>query len=381
MHSPTLLYSVMLLVGLMTGIMLVAWKSTQIPGMREWFLAFLSALLNILLFLKRELFPEAVFSPILHALLLSSGAATLIGTYRYLGRRDIPYRTILLGILTTLAGIALLGTYLHAPVLLYRLASAATGVFFILTGMTIWPAHLTRYRARLLFAVISFAHGLFMCGRIFLFTGNFSNPTLAQMSAHTAQIILIEQQIVTVLFGFGIMLLANEYITSQLKLLANLDSLTNLYNRRAYLKNLEQSISFSNRTGQALCVLVIDVDHFKRINDSHGHDAGDMVLKTIAKTIEHCLRTEDVMGRMGGEEFSICLPNTTLASALIVADRICKTVHSTAITLESTDITCSVSVGVATLRKLESPRDVLRRSDQAMYFAKANGRNRVEYAM
>lgn len=210
MHSPTLLYSVMLLVGLMTGIMLVAWKSTQIPGMREWFLAFLSALLNILLFLKRELFPEAVFSPILHALLLSSGAATLIGTYRYLGRRDIPYRTILLGILTTLAGIALLGTYLHAPVLLYRLASAATGVFFILTGMTIWPAHLTRYRARLLFAVITFAHGLFMCGRIFLFTGNFSNPTLAQMSAHTAQIILIEQQIVTVLFGFGIMLLANE---------------------------------------------------------------------------------------------------------------------------------------------------------------------------
>lgn len=381
MHSPTLLYSVMLLVGLMTGIMLVAWKSTQIPGMREWFLAFLSALLNILLFLKRELFPEAVFSPILHALLLSSGAATLIGTYRYLGRRDIPYRTILLGILTTLAGIALLGTYLHAPVLLYRLASAATGVFFILTGMTIWPAHLTRYRARLLFAVITFAHGLFMCGRIFLFTGNFSNPTLAQMSAHTAQIILIEQQIVTVLFGFGIMLLANEYITSQLKLLANLDSLTNLYNRRAYLKNLEQSISFSNRTGQALCVLVIDVDHFKRINDSHGHDAGDMVLKTIAKTIEHCLRTEDVMGRMGGEEFSICLPNTTLASALIVADRICKTVHSTAITLESTDITCSVSVGGATLRKLESPRDVLRRSDQAMYFAKANGRNRVEYAM
>ena len=126
---------------------------------------------------------------------------------------------------------------------------------------------------------------------------------------------------------------------------------------------------------------MIDVDHFKRINDSHGHDAGDMVLKTIAKTIEHCLRTEDVMGRMGGEEFSICLPNTTLASALIVADRICKTVHSTAITLESTDITCSVSVGVATLRKLESPRDVLRRSDQAMYFAKANGRNRVEYAM
>ena len=265
--------------------------------------------------------------------------------------------------------------------LLYRLASAATGVFFIFTGITIWPAHTARYRARLLFAVITVAHGLFMCGRIFLFTGNFSNPTLAQMSVHNAQIILIEQQIVTVLFGFGIMLLANEYITSQLKLLANLDSLTNLYNRRAYLKNLEQSISFSNRTGQALCVLVIDVDHFKHINDSHGHDAGDMVLKTIAKTIEHCLRTEDVMGRMGGEEFSICLPNTTLASALIVAERICKAVHSTAITLESTNITCSVSVGVATLRKLESPRDVLRRSDQAMYFAKANGRNRVEYAM
>lgn len=87
-------------------------------------------MLNILLFLKRDLFPEAIFSPILHALLLSSGAATLIGTYRYLGRHDIPYRAILLGILTTLAGIALLGTYLHAPVLLYRLASAATGVFW-----------------------------------------------------------------------------------------------------------------------------------------------------------------------------------------------------------------------------------------------------------
>jgi len=381
MHSPTLLYSVSILVALMTGILFVAWKSTQVSGIREWFLGFLFALLNIVFFLKREFFSEEISSLILHALLLGTGATTLIGTYRYLGRKDIPYSVIWLTVLITLIGIFTLDLYLNIPVHLYRLVSIMTGVFFVCAGSVIWPTHPNLYRARVFFSVITVVHGIFMCARIFLFTGNFSNPTSSQMAVQNVHLILIEQMIMAVLFGFGVMLLANEHITSQLKLLADLDSLTNLYNRRAYLKNLEQSISFANRTQRPLSVLVIDIDHFKNINDSHGHDAGDVVLKSIANTVQHCLRTEDVMGRMGGEEFSVCLPNTGLESALLVAERIRKAIHATAISVELADISCSASIGVSTLRELESPRDILRRSDQAMYFAKANGRNRIEYAV
>lgn len=381
MHSPTLLYSVLILVALMTGIMFVAWKSTQVLGVREWFFGFLSALVTIVFFLKRDIFPEAIASLILHALLLGTGTTALIGAYRYLGREDIPYRAILLTVLLTLGGVATLDLYLNTPVLFYRLVSIMTGLFFILAGCVIWPAQPKLYRARVFFSVITVVHGIFMCARIFLFTGNFSNPTLGQVAVQNGHLILIEQQILTVLFGFSIMLLANEHITSQLKLLADLDSLTNLYNRRAYLKNLEQSISFANRARKPLSVLVIDVDHFKNINDSYGHDAGDVVLKSIASTIQHCLRTEDVVGRMGGEEFSICLPNTGLESALLVAERIRKTIQTTPIAIETANISCSASIGASTLRELESPRDLLRRSDQAMYFAKANGRNRTEYAV
>ncbi len=161
--------------------------------------------------------------------------------------------------------------------------------------------------------------------------------------------------------------------------LATTDGLTGFLNRRHFLVRLQEEFDRMRRNAQLQSsVLMLDLDHFKRINDGYGHAAGDAVLKHFADIIHTEQRKIDVVGRLGGEEFAIILPDTDLFEARVFAERLRKTLADRPLQQQSTIIEITVSIGIALLSAAtESPDNVLRDADRALYLAKESGRNRV----
>lgn len=158
------------------------------------------------------------------------------------------------------------------------------------------------------------------------------------------------------------------------------DDLTGLANRRAFDEELEREVERAKRLNQPLCLLMLDVDRFKNINDTHGHQAGDRVLAEVAQIIGKNARGCDLPARYGGEEFAVILPHTPLAGAKIAAERLRKCIEDLAVVYEGKTLGVTASIGVSVLEKPERPRAgimTIREADDALYAAKEAGRNRV----
>lgn len=165
------------------------------------------------------------------------------------------------------------------------------------------------------------------------------------------------------------------------------DDLTGAYNRRYLMQLLEQERERVRRTQRSFSVCLLDIDHFKRINDEHGHLAGDDILEQFAEHVTRAVRSLDLLGhtqengtfaRYGGEEFLLILPETGMAGAQRCAERIRESLTAARFITDSVQLGVSVSVGVTEYRPEESIRELLKRADRALYRAKQNGRNRVE---
>lgn len=163
-----------------------------------------------------------------------------------------------------------------------------------------------------------------------------------------------------------------ERLNVRLSAIAVTDDLTGLANRRGIVQLAEQAVSAARRNGGPLAFLVIDLDHFKRVNDRFGHAGGDALLLTIAGQISESLRREDSVGRFGGEEFLAVLPGADLAAAEGVAERVRADVE-----LAGEQMAVTASIGVAVYDDEESAYSLINRADAAMYRAKEAGRNRV----
>jgi diguanylate cyclase (GGDEF)-like protein len=172
---------------------------------------------------------------------------------------------------------------------------------------------------------------------------------------------------------------AQKRLLAEVQQLATVDPLTNLYNRRHFFRLGEDEIDRACRYGHPLSVLMIDIDHFKSINDSHGHSVGDQVISTIAGRLASGLRKSDVAGRYGGEEFAMILPETDVTNATsIVAERLRAAVANTPVETAVGPLKVTISVGVAAvLPSGETLLDALTRADNGLYAAKRGGRNRV----
>lgn len=180
----------------------------------------------------------------------------------------------------------------------------------------------------------------------------------------------------------GINLDMTEMKTAQneLEKLATTDSLTGLANRGHFMRLADAELEKSRRYGRPLSVMMIDADKFKAINDTYGHEAGDRVLQALAASFRQVVRSVDILGRIGGEEFGLILPETGVREAAAVAERLRQTVEQQAVDISrSSRVTFTVSIGVSALADRTEEMDVLlRRADEALYTAKASGRNRVE---
>jgi diguanylate cyclase len=158
------------------------------------------------------------------------------------------------------------------------------------------------------------------------------------------------------------------------------DALTLLANRKSFDRELDRCIGDADLRNDDLCLLLVDIDHFKKINDTFGHMAGDEVLRVVAHSIKHYVKGDDTAARLGGEEFALILPKTPLASAVTIADQIRARVMGMRFMKRSTGESIgsvTMSAGVAAYRRGEYPWTFLQRADTCLYAAKRNGRNRV----
>jgi two-component system cell cycle response regulator len=157
------------------------------------------------------------------------------------------------------------------------------------------------------------------------------------------------------------------------------DALTGLYNRRYMETHVGTLVEQAATRGKPLTVLVLDIDYFKSINDGHGHDAGDDVLREFALRIRKSIRGIDLACRYGGEEFVVVMPETDLAVATMVAERLRRRIASEPFLIQkgARSVEVTISIGIAALGSGDNAASVLKRADQALYRAKRDGRNRV----
>lgn len=194
--------------------------------------------------------------------------------------------------------------------------------------------------------------------------------------------------VIAVLLVFGILALILSVIVrrflkelnisqEELVRLACVDSLTGLVNRKTAMIRFEQEISSQNRGEGSLSCLMLDVDHFKSVNDRYGHQVGDAALIQVAKILSEMTRNYDIVCRYGGEEFMIIMPKTSLQGAGVIAERILKKIAGTPIEVSDHHLSLTISCGLAQRCDNETADTIIGRADAALYRAKAGGRNQI----
>lgn len=169
-----------------------------------------------------------------------------------------------------------------------------------------------------------------------------------------------------------------ELDTKRLRTLSEIDTLTGAYSRRMFIDRTTKEFNYAQKEGKPFSLLMIDVDYFKKINDVFGHAGGDVALTTLVAHISHLIHSSDYIGRLGGEEFAVVMPETSIDEALVVAERIRLSVDNLMLPYGNRYIKLSISIGVAALTdEVNNVSTLLKLADNALYVAKAQGRNKV----
>ncbi len=187
-----------------------------------------------------------------------------------------------------------------------------------------------------------------------------------------------DEQLLSMLANQAAIALENARLFARMREMAIRDALTGVFNRHYFFRRASYELARAQRYGRPLGIIMLDIDHFKQINDTYGHGVGDQVLRGIAAMCQNSLRKSDILGRYGGEEFVILLPETTIDTTRFVANRLHAHLASQPIATDAGQVEVTVSVGItAYIPTDESLKSIFRRADQALYTAKNKGRNRV----
>jgi diguanylate cyclase (GGDEF)-like protein len=210
-------------------------------------------------------------------------------------------------------------------------------------------------------------------------TGNGAFGVLCLLCGEDVRLAKDQVQTLRAAGGHLAMALKNALAFKQVKARASRDGLTRIYNRQSLDERLLEELSRGKRYGQSLSLLMLDLDHFKHVNDRYGHDAGDEVLRETAQVLQESLRSTDMAARYGGEEFVVVLPHTSEGQAWKLAERIRRRIGAKRYRFNGTPFNVTASIGVASLqaKALDRGDDLLKRADRALYQAKTDGRNMV----
>ncbi len=365
----------------MLGLLLLfAWvQNTQIYAVAWWGFSHLLRSASIVLFGLYGSASELITIDLANAILFTAFAMTYVGARVFDGRSAPPIALVAGAVIWLLASrTSFITDSLDSRVLL---SSGIITAYTWLTAYEFWRGRAEPLVSRIPAVFMLFAHGaLYLLRTPILAFLPWTNQSQI-FSSVWLTVLSFEALLFTISIAFILLAMAKERTELRHKTAALIDPLTGIANRRAFLEQASELLSRESNPVRPWAVLLMDLDHFKSINDRFGHAIGDQILRIFAETTQDKLGPQDLIGRLGGEEFAIVLRDANREKALAIAERIRTTFAEAAATVDGCAVYSTVSVGVVVQ---EGPSadisTVLSQADQALYYAKARGRNRVELA-
>jgi diguanylate cyclase (GGDEF)-like protein len=296
---------------------------------------------------------------------------------RQLSRRDAIYALIPAGALLLALGSIIPGFRL-APAQQMALSLALNAAFFYAAAIALWNGRAERLLARWPLIGLLVIHAtIFVAGATEALTGAIEVMSLAPLTSWFG-LMHFESIVFSVGTAVFVVAFTRERAEARQRMVAEIDPMTGMSTRRALLEQAERALHRCQAADAPLSLVIFDLDHFKSINDRFGHPVGDAVLRRFGDTVRATLRQNDSVGRIGGEEFALLLPDTNLVTALEIAERVRAGFEADGRVLDSREIAATVSAGVTTAHRDSTVPSMLRAADEGLYEAKARGRNRVE---
>ncbi|WP_224023687.1 GGDEF domain-containing protein [Burkholderia vietnamiensis] len=366
---------------LMSAVLLVLLGSllrSGIPGVLEWFAANVATVIALPLFLMRFRIPDTLSVVAANMLMAWAAVAYYAGCARFLGRPA--HWPVLLASLLPL-GIALVYwryavDSIPLRVLVTTLFTAAVCIAVALLVLRHRPSGRSAYSYRVtaamafLFALCQIARGIY-----FMTLDEASSPLMFASTGNV--ILLVAAAAIMPTLSMSSMMMVHDVLLADAREAANRDFLTGALSRKGFEALAHVQLAEAGKQGSPTALLIVDLDHFKAINDTLGHAGGDAVLREFVRVTQMQLRRGDVLGRMGGEEFAVLLPATALDDARAIAERLRHAVAAQPMTTAAGPCRYSISCGVAGWRAGETLDHLSARADAALYEAKRSGRNRV----
>ncbi len=375
------LFMVTIYVEAILGLLLLfAWvQNTAIQAVAWWGFAHLIRAASVVLFGMYGSAPDLISIDLANALLFTSFAVTWTGSRVFDGRPVEPVYLVTGAVLWLLV--------CRLPVLADAVetrALIATGIITTYTWLTayeFWRGRSEPLVSRWPAIFMLFAHGALFLLRTPLAAMLPWSPSNHLLGSVWLTVLSFEALLFTISIAFILLAMAKERTELRHRTAAMVDPLTGIANRRSFLQDAAQLAKRHAANPRPTAVLLIDLDHFKSINDRFGHALGDRALEIFAEAARQSVRSSDLVGRLGGEEFAAVLVNTSQDKAVAVAERIRASFAQAALEVDSRPVGATVSIGLVHCQDvvLDVP-ELLAQADQALYFAKEHGRNRVEVA-
>jgi diguanylate cyclase (GGDEF)-like protein len=359
---------------LMAAVLWFAFSGRFRDGLAKWTTSLGVQALAWLLFAGRDLIPDLL------SIAAANGLLALAWSLQFAAIREFRHRPVPRGLLwaPTAAVFALflvLMGQLHVRLAASSLLYGAANVLIAAAVLRGRPRHIFRARWLLAGCYIVAAVTLIVRGiAAWLRPGEFE--TALEANAYHALLYLGTYALI-VAGSLAFLLMHKERADEESSRLATTDPLTGVFNRRTFIELAEQELARTRRAGSSLSLMMLDLDHFKSVNDTYGHLTGDEVLVAFTRLIRDCVRRGDLVVRYGGEEFCVLLPATTLSAANALAERMRAVTAATTLTAKPFKVTVSIGLTAYTGTPDATVEDLLAVADEALYRAKDEGRNRV----
>jgi diguanylate cyclase (GGDEF)-like protein len=375
------LFMVTIYVEAILGLLLLfAWaQNTAIRAVAWWGFAHLIRAASVVLFGMYGTAPDLITIDLANALLFTAFAVTWTGARVFDGRPVEPVYLVTGAVIWLL--VCRLPALTEAIDARALIASGIITAYTWLTAYEFWRGRSEQLVSRWPAIFMLFAHGALFLLRTPLVSVLPWSPTNSMYGSVWLTVLSFEALLFTISIAFILLAMAKERTELRHRTAAMIDPLTGIANRRAFLQDAAQLAKRHSGNPRPTAVLLIDLDHFKSINDRFGHALGDRVLEIFTDAARQSVRTTDLIGRLGGEEFAAVLYDTSRDKAVMVAERIRESFAQASQEVDGRPVCASVSIGIVHCQEavLDVP-ELLAQADQALYFAKERGRNRVEVA-
>lgn len=374
---PTMLVMIILSSLVTAGGMAVVGWGRKDDGVRLWAMGLLFNAMAYLLFALRGRIPDLLSVVVSNALLVGVYLSMLAAVLQFQGRA-LPRGVALLLPLLTAGCMALLSDSYSARVVVAGLLLCALNLWLLGSLLVRWRTVGGR-GAWLVVGALGFQTLVLVLRVALVGVSPLAGAQLLQSSVVQTMTFMTAFAVV-LLASMGFVFMARDRADASNRRLAAVDALTGVANRRAVIAALDRDVARAIRTREPIALMMVDIDHFKQVNDRYGHPMGDQVLCSVVNVLRERVRSQDLVGRYGGEEFLVVLPDTTIKGAYLLALQLCEAVEAASIVHAGLQIPVTVSIGVygGTLQSGDHWDMLISAADRALYEAKNRGRNRVE---